>query len=180
MKYRGKIFWSSLTISLALLIAVVSGIYAGGVAMAVPIAGVGGFTIEAEQIDITKFKLFPHVGDTSDKKSVPQVATQMDAKIKGLKLFKDVNVPGGTKFRIMITASGEVTSNGMVLDMSRIAADHNFKKLTIKDNYSNDFRRKFEMNAPVLVLKKPKIRGHYLYNDSISLPGMKLELHKIK
>lgn len=180
MKYRGKLFWSCLTISMALLMFVVSAIYAGGVALAVPLAGVGGFTIEADSIAISNFKLLPHMGETSEKKVVPQVTTQMNARIKGLKLYKDFNLPGGGKVRAMVTASGEVKSNGMVLDMTRLTGDHSFKKLTIQEHYSNDFRQKFEMKAPTLILKKPKIRAHYLFNNSISLPGMKLELHMLK
>jgi len=179
LKYRKKWFWTSLTISFTLLLVVLSGVYAGGVAMAVPIAGVGGFQIEADQIKISNFKLLPTVGESSEKKSIPQVATQMDAKIKGLKLYKDLDIPGQGKIRVMVTASREVVSNGMVLDMSKLTGDHQFQKLKIHENHSQDFRQKFDMSAPSLVLKDPKIRGHYLFNNSISLPGMKLELHKV-
>ncbi|OYD06982.1 DUF6230 family protein [Paludifilum halophilum] len=180
MKYRGKLFWISLTVSMALLLSVALGIYAGGVAMAVPLAGVGGFYIEADRIEIRDFKLLPEVGETSEKKAVPQVATQMDADIKGLKLYKDLNIPGQGKVRVLITASGVVKSTGMVLDMTKISADHSFKKLTIKEEASSDFRKKFGMDAPHLVLKDPKIQAHYLFNNSISLPGMKLEVQKLK
>lgn len=148
--------------------------------MAVPIAGVGGFTIEADTITISNFKLLPHMGETSEKKAVPQVTTQMNAKIKGLKLYKDFDLPGGKKVRAMVSATGEVKSNGMVLDMTKLTGDHSFKKLTIQEHQSNDFRKKFEMKAPSLILKKPKITAHYLYNNSISLPGMTLDLHMLK
>ncbi|WP_380705456.1 DUF6230 family protein [Salinithrix halophila] len=179
MTYRRKWFWTCLTISLTVLSLIVSGLFAGGVAAAVPIAGIGGFSIEADRIVITDFKLLPKVGPTSEKKAVPQVATQMDAKIRGLRLYKDLHMPGQGKVRILVTASGEVISKGMVLDMSKLTGDHDFKKLTIKEKTSNDFRQKFGMDAPDLVLTNPKMRGHYLFNNSISLPGMKLELKKL-
>ncbi|SMO76981.1 DUF6230 family protein [Melghirimyces algeriensis] len=180
MNYRGKLFWSSITISMAVLMFFLSAFYMGGVALAVPIAGVGGFNIEADRIMITDFRLLPTVGETSEKKAIPQANAQMNAKIKGLKLYKDLNVPGQGKVRVMVTSSGEVKSNGMVLDMTRLIGDHSFKKLTIKENYSHDVRKKFEMKSPHLVLKNPKIRAHYLYNNSITLPGMKLDLHYLK
>ena len=65
--YRWKKFWVSVTAALALLLAMGIGIWTGGVALAMPVAGIGGFVVEADEIQITNFKLLPKVGQTSEK-----------------------------------------------------------------------------------------------------------------
>lgn len=168
-----------MTVSLALLMVIVSGIFAGGVALAVPIAGIGGFTIEADEILIEDFTLFPKVGQTSEKKGVPQVGITMDGVLKNMRLYKDLSMPGGGTFRILITADRDVTTTGLLLDFTNFKADTSFKKLTIKEQASSDYRKKFGMIAPHLRLGNPKINGHYLFADTITLPGMGLKVETI-
>lgn len=175
MKYRGKWFWLSMVTALSLLFLLVMGIWAGGVALAVPIGGIGGFFIEADQIQISNFKLLPKVGETSDRASSPQGSAQLDAVIKKLKLYKDLNVPGVGKVRVLITASGDVKASGLVLDLSKLEADASFNQLKVAEKYSRDWQKKFGLSSPNLVLNKPVIQGHYLYANRISLPGMALK-----
>ncbi|SDW78723.1 hypothetical protein SAMN05444487_10698 [Marininema mesophilum] len=179
MRYRGKLFWISLVTSFTVLSLLVTGLLAGGVAAAVPIAGVGGFMVEADKIVATDFKLLPKMGPTSEKKMTPQAAMQMDAEIYGMKLYKDFDIPGYGKVRVLVTCSGVAKSTGMVMDASKVEGNHSFKKFTTKENYSQDVQKKFEMSANSLVLTNAKLRGHYLFNNTISLPGMKLEFQKL-
>ncbi|SFS30351.1 DUF6230 family protein [Marininema halotolerans] len=179
MKYRGKFFWISFTTSLTVLALIVTGLFAGGVAAAVPIAGVGGFMVEADKIVATNFKLLPKFGPTSTKKVTPQAALQMDAEITGMKLYKDFDVPNMGTIRVLVTSSGVAKSTGMVMDASKVEGNHSFKKFTTKENYSSDLLKTFDMSADHLVLTNAKLRGHYLFNNTISIPGMKLEFQKL-
>lgn len=175
MKYRGKWFWSSMVTALSLLFLLVTGIWSGGVALAVPIGGIGGFVIEADQIRISNFKLLPKVGETSDRAAYPQGSAQLDAVIKNLKLYKDLKVPGMGQVRVLITASGDVEASGLVLDLSKLEADASFNRLKVAEKNSRDWQEKLSLSAPSLVLNKPFIQGHYLFANRISLPGMALQ-----
>ncbi|MFC7440701.1 DUF6230 family protein [Laceyella putida] len=176
MRYRGKRFWSSMVVALCLVFALVMGIWTGGVALAVPIGGIGGFVIEADEIQISNFNLLPKIGETSERAAYPQGSVQLDGVIKNLKLYKELDVPGKEKVRVLITASKDVKASGMVLDLSKLQADASFNKLKIAEKYSNDWQGKFGLSAPRLVLEKPFIQGHYLFANSISLPGLSLQL----
>jgi len=163
-------------VSLCLLFTLVLGIWTGGVALAVPIGGIGGFVIEADEIQISNFKLLPKIGETSERAAYPQGSAQLDAVIKKLKLYKDLNVPGKGKVRVLITASKDVKASGLVLDLSKLQANASFSKLKIAEKHSSDWQQKFGLSAPSLVLKKPFIQSHYLFANSISLPGLSLQL----
>ncbi|MDI3328930.1 MAG: DUF6230 family protein [Alicyclobacillaceae bacterium] len=175
MRYRWKWFWLSMTGALAMLFALVLGIWKGGVALAVPIAGIGGFYIEADEINIQNFKLLPKIGPTSETDGFPQGAANLEAVIKGLKLYKDVDFAGQGKVRVMITAAQDVKASGLVLDLSRLNSDGDFAKLEVAEHNSGDPTQKFSLGAANIVLKKPVIQGHYLFANSISLPGMGLQ-----
>ena len=165
----------SMVTALSLLFLLVLGIWAGGVALAVPIGGIGGFFIEAEQIRISNFKLLPKVGETSERSLYPQGSAQLDAVIKKLKLYKDLNVPGAGKVRVLITASGDVKASGLVLDLSKLDADASFNQLKVAEKNSRDWQKKIGLSAPEVVLNKPVIQGHYLFANRISLPGLTLQ-----
>lgn len=173
--YRWKKFWVSMTAALALLLAMGIGIWTGGVALAMPVAGIGGFVVEADEIQITNFKLLPKVGQTSEKSRYPQASSSLDGVIKGMKLYKDFEV-GAFKARILITASKDVKASGLVLDMTRMTADSSFKRLKVEEKYSTNPLEKISLSAPSMNLKNVKIRGHYLFANSISIPGMTLDV----
>jgi hypothetical protein len=176
LKYRRKWFWSSMVVALCLVFAMVLGIWTGGVALAVPIGGIGGFTVEADEIQMSNFKLLPKIGETSERAAYPQGSAQLDGVIKNLNLYKDLNVPGTGKVRVLITASEDVKASGLVLDLSKLTADASFDKLKIAEKNSSDWQQKFGLSAPKVVLKNPSIQGHYLFANSISLPGLGLKL----
>ncbi|CAB3393371.1 DUF6230 family protein [Kyrpidia spormannii] len=175
MGYRWKWFLYSMSGALALLFALVFGIWKGGVALAVPVAGIGSFYIEADQIDVTNFKLLPKIGESSESSVVPQGASTLDATIKGMKLYKDVDMPGKGRVRVLITAAGDVKASGLTLDLSRLSSDGSFTQLEVAEHNDTDPTKKFSMGASSIVLNKPVIEGHYLFANSISLPGMVMQ-----
>ncbi len=172
--YRWKRFCVSLTAALALLFAMGIGIWTGGVALAMPVAGIGGFIVEADEIQITNFKLLPKIGQTSEKSVYPQASSSLDGVIKGMKLYKDFEL-GSFKARVLIKASKDVKALGLVLDMTRMTADSSFSKLKVEENTTNSLE-KLSLSATSLNLKNVKIRGHYLFANSISIPGMSLDV----
>ncbi|MBX6396217.1 MAG: hypothetical protein IRY98_11075, partial [Alicyclobacillaceae bacterium] len=142
----------------------------------VPVAGIGGFFIEADEIDIQNFKMLPKIGATSETSAFPQgEGANFDAVIKGMKMYKDVDIPGQGKVRVLITAAQDVKASGLTLDLSRLDCDGDFSKMEVAEHNSSDPMQKFSLGAATMVLKKPVIQGHYLYANSISLPGMVMQ-----
>lgn len=168
-----------MVVALCLVFTLVLGIWTGGVALAVPVGGIGGFIIEADEIQISNFKVLPKIGETSERAAYPQGSAQLDGVIKKLKLYKDLDVPGVGKVRVLMTASKDVKATGVILDLSRMQADANFSKLKVAEKHSSDWQQKFSLSAPSLVLKKPYIQGHYMFANSISLPGLSMKLEMI-
>ena len=60
--------------------------------------------------------------------------------------------------------------------MTRMTADSSFKRLKVQEKYSTNPLEKISLSAPSMNLKNVKIRGHYLFANSISIPGMTLDV----
>jgi hypothetical protein len=172
------VFIGALMGALAMVGALLAGVLNGGVALALPLAGVGTFTIDASQINITHFKLMPRIGQlSSDGSNAPETQVSLDCTIEKLKLYKDVTVPGGGKIRVLIQTDQEVHANGLVMNMTALQALAAFKQLTIAQNgeVSNAIQQ-FSLSAPQLTLVNPHIQTTYLYTNSITLPGLSVSV----
>jgi hypothetical protein len=178
MKYRFRVFIGALLGAFAMVGAMLAGVLNGGVALALPLAGVGTFTIEASQINITHFRLLPRIGQlSSDGSNVPETQVSLDCTIENLKLYKDVPVPGGGKIRVLIQTNKEVHANGMVMNMAALQALAAFKQLTIGQNgEASSAVQEFSLSATQLTLVIPHIQTTYLYTNSITLPGLSVSV----
>ena len=171
-------------------------IMASGTAYAVPLAGIGGFTIEADKVTSEEVIIYPGVDDTSERSAYPMaVVEQKNVRIEGLRQIKELDVgsmPGlSGKARIVITSDETVTADEQVLKASKIEAESaTFNGQVIDEHDSDDPTRKFDISSgsfegrtvdvskdgPAQTLKNVEIQAHYLASNQISLPGMELSV----
>jgi hypothetical protein len=172
-------------LQIAVLAVIVAVFMINGVALAAfPIAGIGGFVIEADQIIGEGFTLYPIVGETSEQGSSSQAAVDLGkATIIGLRLSKELPVAGGTA-KVVITSSGNVVGSGVKLRVTGITADNaSFEGLDAEEHYGDysgdgkvDASDKLDLKAPNVVLENAAINGHALFATAIVIPGMGLDL----
>lgn len=174
--YRQKHFWIALTSALSVFGLLLVMLWSGGVALAMPVAGVGGFVITADEIEMSNYTMLPKVGSTSDRDLMPQATVRLDAIIKNMKLTKDLKAPIFGTVRILIDTPGTVTAQGMILDLTQITADTAFKDLTIAEKYSRNPLEKLSLQAPYAKLQNPVIVAHQLFSNRISIPNMHFHL----
>lgn len=167
-------------------------IMASGTAYAVPIAGVGGFTIEADRVTAEEVVIYPGVDDTSERSAYPMaVVEQRNVKIWGLRQTKELDVssmPGlDGQARLVITSDEVVEADEQVLKFSNLQAEQaTFEGQVIDESNSDDPTQEFEINSgefdgrtvdvskdgPAQDLRNVEIQAHYLASNQISLPGM--------
>lgn len=200
--YNKRILAAGLAASIGALALIGVLLAASGVAYAVPLSGVGGFTVEAEEIRADDMFIYPGVSDTSEREAQPVAVTEMQStEIDGLKLSKTLDVssmPGlDGQMRIVISQSGNetVTTGQQMLKYSKLSAEESqFSGQVIDENPSSDPSRKFDITAPTnetvqgrtvdisgdnpgLVLRDAEIQAHYLAVSSISIPDLQFNVH---
>lgn len=200
--YNKRILAAGLAASIGALALIGVLLAASGVAYAVPLAGVGGFTVEAEEIRADNMFIYPGVSDTSEREAQPVAVTEMQStEIDGLKLTKEIDVssmPGlDGQMRIVISQSGNetVTTGQQMMKYSKLSAEESeFSGQVIDENPSSDPSRKFDITAPNnetvegrtvdisgenpgLVLRDAEIQAHYLAVSSISIPDLQFNVH---
>lgn len=134
----------------ALLVVVTAIMVSTGTVMAIPIAGIGGFTQEVDSLTAEEFYMYPSMSDTDDPEDripvgsspigqYPTAATELaGAEIEGLQLYKVftlddyddvstiaglVGAQPGASARILITAD-DVQSNGpLLVEQSSLQAE---------------------------------------------------------
>ncbi|MFB6163744.1 MAG: DUF6230 family protein [Haloarculaceae archaeon] len=171
-----------------------------GTAYAVPLAGVGGFTIHAKEIRGYGAYIYGGVDDTSNSDAVPMAVTELQhSEIDGLRLVKTQSLdafPGisGT-MRITISASDTVTTGQQILKYTYLKADTaTLRRQVIDETNTDNPRKQFAISArgentsgvtvdinqhgnqPGLVLKDATINAHYLATNHITLPGQKIQI----
>ncbi|WP_254823264.1 hypothetical protein [Haloglomus halophilum] len=171
-----------------------------GTAYAVPLAGVGGFTVKADEIRGQDAHIYVGVGDTSEKQAIPVGVTELESsEIEGLKLIKELSVeslPGlSGDAKMVISGTGTVTTGNQILKASRIQADQAvLREQVIDESPASDPNDRFTIDAqgnasagetvdpslssgkPGLVLKNATINAHYLATNRISIPGQKITI----
>lgn len=167
-------------------------VMASGTAYAVPLAGIGGFTIEADRVTSEEVVIYPGVDDTSERSAYPMaVVEQRGVEIEGLRQTKELDasaMPGldGTA-RIVITSDETVTADEQVLKFSKLEAESaTFEGQVIDEHNSDDPTQEFDISSgeydgrtvdvskdgPAQELEDVEIQAHYLASNQISLPGM--------
>lgn len=172
-------------LQVAVLASIIAVFMVNGVALAAfPIAGIGGFVIEADKIIGEGFSLYPIVGETAEQGDSPQAAVVLgNATIIGLRLTKELPVTGGTA-KIVITSSGNVVGNNVKLRVTGLTADNaSFEGLDVNEHYGDysgdgkvDASDEIDLKAPKVVLEKAAINGHALFASTIVIPSMGLDV----
>lgn len=160
-----KLFKRSAGISFIALVALLALLVATGtVFAAAPIAGVGGFVIEADAIDGNDFELIPALTSTNTAHSDPAGANPLanqyqkvypaaqvwlgDVSIDGLNLWKNISlvaiahtfgIQNVSYVKVAIGATGTVTGSELIMNATDIVADEaDFTNMIMMENLPTD------------------------------------------
>jgi hypothetical protein len=202
--YNKHTLGKSLGASFAVLVVIALLVMSSGVAYAVPLAGIGGFTIQADKLTAESAMIYPGVDDTSNQEAYPMaVVEQKNVTIEGLRLIKPLDVssiPGlSGNARIVLTANGTVTADQQMVKITNLKAETaTFNQQVIDESNSDNPSRAFGLwmgdasksqnklqngrivdlssDGPAQKLVNTEIQAHYLASSSISLPGLGLQV----
>ncbi|WP_193556976.1 DUF6230 family protein [Salicibibacter halophilus] len=158
-----------------------------GNAFAMPLGGIGDFTVSFDELEGEGFTLNPNIGETGDADAAPLVRNQIDeAIIDGLHIYKDLPMPGGDWIRINITASEPTTIEGLIQDARFIDANLDFTDLGIEQTNTSDmspeeaFRENWTQNADTVTITDGEIITSYLFQNMVSLQGAQIYIDFIE
>ncbi|WP_246986488.1 DUF6230 family protein [Halorientalis marina] len=171
-----------------------------GTAFALPISGIGGFTISATEIEGENLKLYPagaqdRPNDASNASQYPQGVVELtDTTITDLRLTKEFDLGEFTGFpdsagnaRLVITAGNngtKVSTNNILLKTPKLGAQSaTFNGLTINEQNSNNIRETFTITASTDPSAAPNEYGatrQSLDLNANSGPGLILEQPNIR
>ena len=150
--YDKKVLAKGTAASFGVVALVAMLIVSSGMAFAVPLAGVGGFTINADELRGDDLYLYPGVTDSSSREGLPVATAEFSAvEIDGLELTKEVTgLPGiGGNARVVITSTDTVTADSLLVKQSKLQADQStFNGLLIDEENSDDASEQFKQVAP--------------------------------
>lgn len=151
--YDKKILAKGTAASFGVVMLVAMLIASSGMAFAAPIAGIGGFTINADELRGNDLYLYPGASDTSERSAVPVATAEFSSvEIDGLELIKeieDVPAPVGGNMRIVITATDTVEADSLLVKQTKLSASQStFNGLLIDEENSDDVTEQFKQVAP--------------------------------
>lgn len=163
-----------------LLLGVGASIAMGGVAVAVPTAGVGGFTVEFDELQGQGFQQYASVENNSECAAYPAFVAQIDSgTIKGLHLYKDIQVPmSDDTMRMSIKSDQTAEFSGLTQKATYLNADLTFDEgQTIKAGApSADVEDQIGLSAPSVTIEDATIKSQAQFVNSITLPGTTVEM----
>ncbi|WP_254535105.1 DUF6230 family protein [Halomarina litorea] len=162
-----------------LLVGVGASIALGGVAVAVPTAGVGGFTVTFDELQGQGFTQYATIENNSDCAAYPATVAQIESGyIKGLHLYKDVTIPegmpgGGDTIRLSVKSDQKAEFTGLTQKATYIGADLTFKngQRIEAGAPSASVQDALSITSPSVVIADAKIKAQSQFVQSITLPG---------
>jgi len=156
-----------------------------GVAYALPLGGVGEFTVQFDKLNGQGFKMYGGMAESGETKQTPVFVNEIkNANIQGLKISKDFEALG---LRVVIESSGTVSIDGLVQKATQINGNISFGNLTMKENYVGDVQdpiqkaaQEFTQGADSITIDNGNLKTVYLFQQKVSLPGMKVYFEKLK
>lgn len=158
-----------------------------GVAYAVPLAGVGEFTVKFDEMVGQGFKLYGGIADGGTKQGNVVAVNEIDhATIKGLVISKEFKALG---FRVNISSTSDtpVEIDGLVQKATVVTGDASFSDLTMKENYVGNetnplvaASKEFTQDAGTITIKKGVLDTLYLFQKTVSLPNMKVSFETLQ
>lgn len=169
-----------------------------GTAFAMPVAGIGGFQIEADSIEGDDLLLYPGLADGSNQDNYPHAIVELrNNEIEDLRLTKTIELSDYTdmdgRARLVIESGGTVTIDRLLLKTPRLTADEaTFSGLEISESDSDSIEESFSIRAPSdpddtrqidlsggsnpgLQMTNADIQATYLATDEITLPDLELK-----
>lgn len=153
-----------------------------GVAYAVPLAGLGGFNIAADEISANNMLLYQGVGDTSTMEHYPQTIVELqDVTLDGLWLYKTFDMdkaPGLTgQARVYLWTGGETTADNVLVKSSALSTDGGatFRDFAVTERGGSRPGTQFQITADDgITLEQPRINAHYLASSKLTVRETKL------
>lgn len=158
---------------------------------AFPIAGVGGFVIDAQRITGTNLNIYTDMGPTSLHENWGQARIEIGSvNITGLKLVKNIDLKGAlsqydiSELEVLVTPREGVTVSGSQVKLkvtAILATNSSFTNLKIQEN-RNASRPidVFHLNASNFTLDGPELNSHFMSAGTITIPGLNVKLRLIK
>lgn len=202
--YDKLTFGKSLGASFGVLAVIAVVVLSTSTAFAVPLAGVGGFQINADRITADSMVIYPGVADTSNQDAYPMaVIEQKNAEIDGMELIKELSVdsvPGlSGNARFVMTTEDTVEVDEQMIKVSQFGADTGtFNQQVIDETNSDDPSEKFgiwsgdaaenegkledgrivdiKSDDKAQVLENAEINVHYLASKKLIAPGVGIQL----
>ncbi|MFC4618793.1 DUF6230 family protein [Camelliibacillus cellulosilyticus] len=183
-----KRFWIALIAGFLFLGALLTVFGVSGTAYAIPLSGVGSFTVQFDKLVGEDFKLYGGLSESGNSKTTPVAVNDIKhATVYGLHIYKDIDIPGMGTLRVNIKSSNPVEINGLIQKANLINGDAVFDSLLVKDNYVGDIKdpmekvsKEFTQESNKITLKNGNLSTVYLFQKTVSLPGMKVYFEKIK
>ncbi|MFD1587381.1 DUF6230 family protein [Halorientalis brevis] len=170
-----------------------------GTAFAMPVAGIGGFQIQADSIEGDDLLLYPGLADGSNEDDYPHSIVELrNNEIEDLRLTKTLDLSDYSdsvdgRARLVIESGGTVTIDRLLLKTPKLSADEaTFSGLEISESDSDTLEESFSIRAPSdppdtrqieldggsnpgLEMTDANIRATYLATDEITLPDLELK-----
>lgn len=143
----------------------------GGVAVAVPTGGVGGFTVLVDQLEGQDMELYPTMANTSSCSEYPSAVTTIESgTMQGLTLYKDVQLPNDEEMRLRIQTDKEVRFTGLSQRFTYLKGDMTFENgQTITQDSSGAIEDRFTLGADTILIEDAKINSQGQFVRSIEL-----------
>jgi hypothetical protein len=189
---------TSASLLVVMLVALI--VVSSGTAYAAPLAGAGGFTVEADELRSDEFLLYPGAGESDEGTTPVVVVEQRDVEIDGLVLTREQSVdalPGlDGSMVIEFTSDDTVEANEQYIKLTGLESEEaDFDGQVINAQQSDDPNEQFQMSSgenaepedgqltdidgesPGMVQEDVEIDMVYLASDEISLPGLDVNVY---
>lgn len=152
---------------------------------AFPLAGVGGFVIEANKITGTNFTLTPKTGSTERHENWGQAHIELGStSIDGLSLTKTISLDGAfaeygiSNIHLAITSDSTVRGENVKLGVTGIVASHsNFQNLNVDENKrASNPLDVFQLRASSLTLDQAQLNTHFLSASRMNIPQLQVDI----
>jgi len=199
--YDKTILAKTVGVSLGVLALVGLVFLSTGTTFALPVAGIGGFTVEAESIEGDDLVLYPGIGAVEGESEYPLAVVELQGtRIEGLRLTRTLDLGSFTgnaingRMRLVIEAGGEVQTDQILIRSPGLEAEEaTFNGLRIEQTASENLSESFGVRAPSepvegrtvsldggenpgLVLENASLQASYLATNEITMPDLTLAM----
>jgi hypothetical protein len=176
-----KRFWGAIVSGFLFLAMVVGFFGLTGKAYALPMAGIGDFTVSFDKLVGSGYIFYPKLGETGTSSSSPLGRNKIDKlTVYGLNITKDLTLPTGKKVEIQIKASKPVQISGLIQDSSFLKGDAQFTQLALAEHHTSDWTKQFTQTSTGITLRNASLITDYLFQNQVTLNGMTLSIHQVK